>query len=251
MVYHLGKPMAQTVADSGQAFSSVFNSSMPQRPVERGALRSFGGRPLGPNSYNPTPPEWSCEPERQSSAFASKTQKAGIDKVLTSDIDYLNKPELIPKYVEENAPGTLAYSFPRHEQETQIVRGGDGLLDRFYDVEYGPKLSLHNGVHQSGRKYAASFTSASKRFPLRREQHDLGPGSYEMPSSAVQVRDSKRPHAAFKSLTTGSCFSREANEAPDAIQTNQYAEISKVWTSKGLAFSTRERFPRQRPKWKD
>jgi len=251
MVYHLGKPMAQSVIDSGQAFSSVFNSSVPQRPSERGALRSYGGRPLGPNSYTPTPPGWAIDPERQSSAFASKTQKSTLDKVLTSDIDYMNKPELVNRLVDENAPGSLGYTWPRHEHEMVLTHGGDGLLDRYYDVDFGDKESLATGVHQSARKYASSFTSASKRFPPRREQHDLGPGSYEMPPSAVQVRDAKRANYAFKSLTTGGSFTREANEPPDAIQSSQYAEQSKHWISKGLAFSTRERFPRQRPRWKD
>jgi len=243
--------MAQSVIDSGQAFSSVFNSSVPQRPVERGALRSYGGRPLGPNSYSPAPPPWTLEGERQSSAFASKTQKSGLDKVLTSDIDYLNKPELVSHAVMENAPGSLGYTWPRHEHEMVMTNGGDGALDRYYDVDSLGKQSLQTGVHQSGRKYASSFTSASKRFPPRKDQHELGPGAYEMPPSAVTVKDAKRANYAFKSLTTGSAFSREANEPPDAIQSSQYAEQSKHWTSKGLAFSTRERFPRQRPRWKD
>jgi len=242
--------MAQAVIDSGQAFSSVFNSSVDQRPVDKGALRKYGGRPLGPNSYSPAPPAWMMEPERQSSAFASKTQKSGLQKVLTSDIDYLNKPELA-QVVIGDSPGSGGYTWPRHEHEVVISHGGDGLLDRWYDADCYGKQTLATGVQQSTRKYASSFTSASKRFPPRKDQHDLGPGAYESPASAVQVRDAKRANYAFKSLTIGSSFTREANEPPDAIQSSQYADMSKHWTSRGLAFSTRERFPRQRPRWKD
>jgi len=242
--------MAQAVIDSGQAFSSVFNSSVPQRPAEKSALRSYGGRPLGPNSYSPTPPGWMFEPERQSSAFASKTVKGVTEAALTADIDYLNKPQLLTQVIGDS-PGSRGYTWPRHEHEMILGPGGDGLLDRVYDPDYGGKQTVANGVINSGRKYASSFTSASKRFPAVRQPHEMGPGSYEEPRVAVQVKDAKRSSYAFKSLTTGSTFTKESNEPPDAIQSSQYAEQARHWTSKGLAFSTRERFPRQRPRWKD
>merc|ERR1711918_168718 len=104
------------------------------------------------------------EPERQSSAFASKTQKNVVGKMLTSDIDYVSKPELVG-VVHGDSPGSLGYTWPRHEHEVVIRQGGDGLLDCYYDVDYGGKQALVTGVHQSSRKYASSFTSASKRFP--------------------------------------------------------------------------------------
>lgn len=193
---------------------------------------------------------WMREPERQSSTFASKTQKTHLDKVLTSEIDFLNKPELVGRVLGD-APGHRGFTWTKHDREIVITNGGDGILDRYYDCDFGAKQSLASGIHTSHRKYASSFTSTTKRFPPRVQQHDLGPGAYEMPASSVQVKDAKRMNYGFKSETTGSSFTREANEPPDAIQSSQYADQAKHWTSKGLAFSTRERFPRQRPKWKD
>ena len=38
--------MAQEAAETPQSYSSVFNSSVPQRPVAGAAARSYGGRPL-------------------------------------------------------------------------------------------------------------------------------------------------------------------------------------------------------------
>merc|ERR1711988_2031215 len=115
------------------------------------------------------------------------------------DIDYMNKPESVRKTVGD-APGSFGYTWPRHEHETVMTHGGDGLLDRIYDVDTGPKQMLATAMQYSSRKYASSFTSGSKRFFPQREQHELGPGSYEMPASAVQVRDAKRANYAFKSL---------------------------------------------------
>jgi len=240
--------MAQATLESNQAFSSVFNSSVPQRPVVKSALRSYGGRPLGPTSYNPPTPEWMRDPERESSVFASKTQKSSIKKMLTSDIDFLNKPELLHK-VHGDVPGSLGYSWPRKSHEINIGRSGDELVDRWYDADVGAKQTLATNVQRSPRKYASSFSSASKRFSQTRQTHELGPGAYEIPIVAVQVKDAKRESYAFKSLTSTGFVAPKANEAPDMIQSSQYADLAKHWTSKGLPFSTRERFPRQRVRW--
>ena len=135
------------------------------------------------------------EQERQSSTFASKTQKTHLDKVLTSEIDFLNKPELVG-HVLGDAPGHKGFTLSKHEREIVITNGGDGVLDRYYDCDVGNKQSFATGVQSSHRKYASSFTSASKRFPPRVQQHDLGPGAYEMPASAVQVRVARCAAAA-------------------------------------------------------
>ena len=51
-----GKTMSQEAAETPQSYSSVFNSSVPQRPAFKPP--SYGGRPLGPHTYDPAPPGW-------------------------------------------------------------------------------------------------------------------------------------------------------------------------------------------------
>ena len=69
--------------------------------------------------------------------------------------------------------------------------------------------------------------------------------------ASVAVREPKRNSYTFKSQTTGSVFGASSNEPPDNVQSIQSAVLNRHWTSKGSAFSTRERFPRVRAKWKD
>lgn len=69
--------------------------------------------------------------------------------------------------------------------------------------------------------------------------------------ASVAVREPKRNSYTFKSQTTGSVFGASSNEPPDNVQSIQSAILNRHWTSKGSAFSTRERFPRVRAKWKD
>ena len=40
-------------------------------------------------------------------------------------------------------------------------------------------------------------------------------------------------------------------EAPSTVTDALFARQARAWTSKGYAFSTRERFPRVRKRWKD
>ena len=68
---------------------------------------------------------------------------------------------------------------------------------------------------------------------------------------SVRVRDPKRMNYTFKSQSSGSVFGAPAGQPPDTVQSIQSAILRKHWTSKGVAFSTRERFPRNRPRWKD
>ena len=70
-------------------------------------------------------------------------------------------------------------------------------------------------------------------------------------NAQVRVRDPKRMNYTFKSETSSSLFGAEAGQPPDTVQSIQSAILSRHWTSKGVAFSTRERFPRARPRWKD
>ena len=41
------------------------------------------------------------------------------------------------------------------------------------------------------------------------------------------------------------------DEAPSTVTDALFARQARAWTSKGYAFSTRERFPRVRKRWKD
>lgn len=232
------------LSKTARSYSSVFNSSVPQRPPDRAVSRSYGGRPLGPNSYHPSPPEWLVEPERETSAFASKTQMRMAELPLTAELDFLGAPEQMTLQYR-SAPGSrgLTWPVPPPPRENHRMPG----LDQFSDAE----ISLENDVLHSARKYAASFQSNSKRMPTTREQHQLGPGSYDVQKSSVTVNDPKRASYAFKSETNNSMFRDAKNEPPDAVQSIQSAILARHWTSKGLAFSTRERFPRARPKWKD
>jgi hypothetical protein len=193
--------------------------------------RSLGGRPLGPHSYSPVPPSWLVQPERESSAFASKTVKGSIEHTLTENIDYINNPQLVAK-TQHDAPGTGAFTWPRHD-DVNIVRGETHITSQLvYDVDSGTKQTLATGVHESRRRYASSFVSSSKRFPPLALQHELGPGSYDMPpstASAVQTRDPKRASCSFKSLTDARTFRVVSNEPPDAIQSPLYAEVAKNW----------------------
>ena len=80
----------------------------------------------------------------------------------------------------------------------------------------------------------------------------MAPGSYDPPPGCVQIKDANRPTYQFKSTADYSTFgSRAPNEPPDMIHSPLMAMQAANWTSKGFPFSTRERFPRVRSKWKD
>lgn len=124
-------------------------------------------------------------PGQQSSAFASKTQKSTVTKLLTSDIDFLNKPEILHS-VQNDIPGVNGYSWPR-EAQVKVRAEKNGPLDCFYNADAFQKETLAKHVIHSPRKYASSFASEAKRFCPKREPHELGPGSYETNTSAVQA----------------------------------------------------------------
>ena len=80
----------------------------------------------------------------------------------------------------------------------------------------------------------------------------MAPGSYDPPPGCVQIKDANRPTYQFKSTADYSTFGSSApNEPPDMIHSPLMAMQAAKWTSKGFPFSTRERFPRVRSKWKD
>lgn len=211
-------------------------------------MRRSGGRPLGPNTYSPAPLRWLVEPERQTSAFASKTRKGQLAAPLTADIDFYSQQTT--ELTRGDAPGTRGFTWSKRPI-TDAPGTRAPPLDVCYDVDTGTKQTLVSSVARSSLKYASTFQSNAKRFVPRDEATALGPGAYASPPSAVQIRDAKRASSAFKSLTVAKGSYVEQNAPPDNIQSSTYADQAKKWTSKGLAFSTRERFPRSRPKWKD
>lgn len=235
-----------------RSFSSVFNSSVPQRPVERGPARAYGGRPLGPNTYNPSMPRWHKDPQRAMGVFTSKTPLRQYDTPLTSQIDYLGHAGQLTSSRAE-LPGSRGHGWPDVPDPLSVNR--DPGLDNFCDAVTG---SVSGDVAVSSRKYAPVFQSAHKRnqdrasldlvaMPAgfsRATSPMLGPGVYDTPMNEVHVRDPKRASYTFKSQTVSDIFGTPAGQPPDAVQSIQSAILSRHWTSKGVAFSTRERFPR-------
>lgn len=235
-----------------RSFSSVFNSSTPQRPTARSAAAAFGGRPLGPNTYHPVQPKWLHEPERPVSVFASKTVLREYEVPLTAQLDFLAKPAQLSASMG-SAPGAGGLRWPAPPEPREPVR--DHGLDEFCDTVNG---SLGAEVLRTSRNYASSFQSNGKRTGAEdavgfkaETSPALGPGVYELPLASVTIKEPKRATYTFKSQTSGSVFGAQSNEPPDNVQSIQSAILSRHWTSKGSAFSTRERFPRVRPRWKE
>ena len=182
------------------------------------------------------------------STFKSSTKLRSYKTPLTADIDFLQAPEAGVRASQGAAPSSQGHAWPQALEPRELAR--DPGLDDFGEVR---SHSFADTVQNSSRKYAASFTSSAKRMPPP-EAHtpaSLGPGAYDHMVTAVRVMDPKRPNYTFKSQTAGSLFNLHANQPPDTIQPIQSAILRRDWTAKGVAFSTRERFPRNRPKWKE
>jgi len=244
MPNHNGLTFAQEAAASHRSYSAVFNSSVPQRQQE--SAKAAYGRVLGPQAYHVPGPVWAHQVDirHQTSAFASKTNKSKESRPITADVDFVNKPAMISAFRSE-APGTR--SLPWGVLEQRPVARRDKQYDGFLDPDVGTKQSLGTSVGASARGYAASFKSVDNRFKFK-EGSKLGPGSYEAQGS-VQVHDPKRQSHAFRSTLKSTFKEGASNEPPDSIHSPQQAAMARTWTSKGFAFSTRERFPRVRPHW--
>jgi len=136
MGYHLGKTMVQEAAEEGHNNPAyLLNSSLPQRPAIIGQLAkpaSYGGRPLGPHSYDVPSMPWMDEPERPTASFASKTVVGKETPPVTAEIDFLNKPELID-FQRQVAPGFHSYTWGKQAQRPSDP--SDAKLDKFYDVD--------------------------------------------------------------------------------------------------------------------
>jgi len=250
-----GKSFTVESADHICSLSHIFNSSVPQRASV--TKPSIGGRVLGPQTYQPPQPRWVYEPRRMGSSFCSKSAKGIVnDRTITSDVDFLNKPELYAT-VRECAPGSKTLPWmrvdparPRTHPASNTPNTPYVAVDVMYDANFPPKQTLATGVVESSRKYASSFTSAERRFKEATQNTTLGPGQYEMATSTVQIIDPKRASSAFKTVAPPS-IAKAPSEAPDMIHNPLLAQQAKTWTSKGFAFSTRERFPRVRARWQD
>ena len=106
---------------TARTFSSVFNSSVPQRPVQKSMDRQFGGRPLGPNTYHPTPPPWHYDPNREGSTFASKTQLRSYETPITAQLDFLGHAGQVPLTIA-SAPLSRTYRASRGRSVASLVR---------------------------------------------------------------------------------------------------------------------------------
>ena len=236
------------VPHSTRTFNSVFSSSTPQRPGI--SVPSYGSRPLGPTTYHPRGPAWHNDPSRMTSTFLSKVpNRTKMGTPLTCEIDYLESPERSMRATLTSGPSSHGHAWPNALEPRELMR--DKAFDDFCEIDVG---TLSSAVTHSSRRYASSFQSASKRMPSDTDGATspvLGPGAYDTAKASIVVHEPKRANYTFKSQTQGSLFDAHANQPPDAIQSIQTAILLRHWTSKGSAFSTRERFPRVRKRWKD
>jgi hypothetical protein len=231
------------------SYESVFKSSVPQRPTPKTAAQLFGGRPVGPTTYNPTNNliKWENDVERMNASFKSKTKLNKQEIPITHEVDWMEDPFGAMHAVLSSSPSAHGHGWPAALEPREPVR--DPGLD-FFSSSMDGQLSFEVGRHP--RKYAGVFQSRAPRLQsTMHQEHDLGPGAYDTNAASVSVKDPKRANATFKSQTTTALFDAVANQPPDAIQPIQSAILCKHWTSSGCPFSTRERFPRERRKWKD
>jgi hypothetical protein len=180
--------------------------------------------------------------------FQSSTQYDKVKPRLTDQLDFLKNPEVGYNASMPLVPSSrgIKWSLPRDYQEPHRDPG----LDEFCQIEIG---TLGGEMLTSPRKYAPVFNSAVKRFKPVYETMtgpELGPGSYDFEPS-ISVHEPNRQSYPFKSQASNTMFDKAANQPPDAIQSIQSAILMRHWTSRGVAYSTRERFPRQRARWKD
>ena len=206
---------------TGRTFSSVFNSSVPQRPDASAAPRYDGGRPIGPNTYKPPSPKWHIDPIRENAVFSSKTALRTYAVPLTAQLDFLGHADQV-SIERGEAPGARGLHWPDPPQPREAVR--DPGLDEFCDAM--SFLDVSSQVLTSSRKYAASFQSATKRThePAAPTSPQLGPGVYDLHLESVRVRDPRRMNYTFKSQTSASLFGVPANQPPDSVQSIQSAQ---------------------------
>lgn len=190
------------------------------------------------------------DPLRMNSVFSSKTKLSTYKEPLTAHLDFLaNAEQLKAQY--GSAPGTHGLRWPKEPPTITPYR--DPGLDEFSN-SVGHTLELN--VLNSSRRYASSFESVSQRGKAAIDGDtppELGPGYYDLASgsAAIRVHDPRRASANFKSVKPELLVGSSVSQPPDNIQSIQSAILMKHWTSKGVAFSTRERFPKVRARWKD
>jgi len=254
------------------SLSHIFNSSQPQRAEIVANLTKGSGRILGPQTYHLPPLEWITEPLRQGSSFISKSGKGIVNyRTVTSDVDFYHQPEVIEK-LQPGYYGRHSLPWPRghghHDPSAPLV--GDALcsVDKFYDTDVldasrapftgtqaaiPPKQSFATEIELSTRKYAGVFASQKPRFKDANADCDLGPGQYEVATATIQIIDPKRASSAFKSVVKPS-IAIPPSEAPDVMVVGNpvLERQAKAWRLPGQGvFSTRERFPRVRPRWNE
>lgn len=242
MPHHLGKTMGEVSHESGRAYSHIFRSSVLQRPADK----TLKEKKPAPGQYHPPNPEWiTGDPRMPTSAFSSKVKKSVPPRAVTAEVDYVNNPLL---YARTNslAPGTGSLPWGTQEQRVEAKR--DKPFDGFIVPDTGNKMTLGTAMEHSTRVYAATFKSNDNRFRFK-DGNPLGPGSYDTNAATIKIIDPKRQSSAFKAQLT-TAFGQKATSQPlDNIHTPQLAMMAMAWTSRGMGFSTRERFPRVRPQW--
>jgi hypothetical protein len=240
---HNGKSMSNACIASARAYSHIFNSSQEQRPN----IVQHGNERVGPQTYYTSKP-W-LHYDRDGTLHATPAFKDTQLKMkppfpsVTAEVDFIDPDRLACS--QRNSK-----SLPWSTTPQRLPPNTQATVDKIYDPKYGRTASLERQLETSARAYAAVFMSQQKRFkqPAGDVNVELGPGKYDIPSACMRIKNPNRATPTFKSTPwykVKPLHAPQVHQAPDAI----YSPTSALGTRSGFAYSTRERFPKQRPTW--
>jgi len=170
----------------------VFRSSVPQREDLDALLLpkefsvhctpiSYGGRVLGPTSYD-LPRDWSSDAARNTSQFASKATRLHSPALpLSAQHEFLVETSATQQSMKASAPYTLGRTWTTSPRTPNPPMRDPGL-EKFSNPQAS---SLATSIEGSQRRYRASFHSNAARFhkPASMTGTGVGPGSYDTGSS--------------------------------------------------------------------
>ena len=204
------------------SYGSVFKSDSVQRPYPPTAV-SFGGRILGPDTYDGAvrAQPWLDEKDmfREGSSFASHVAKVGPDwagqqaqlgkggnnsRPLTAEIDFSREPArtrsaLQPPGGLPAVPGAYGKSWPVAVEPPPPPR--DYGLELQSDALYRPEGSLAEAMVSSGLNYTHSFRSSQSRLHPPPKLCD-GQQNFLVPpaaaTNAMHVKEPRRISSTFR-----------------------------------------------------
>lgn len=169
---------------------SVFDSSTPQRlppcplPPPRtlyvqSVPISYGGRTLGPTTYDVGRTGWVTDPKRKASQFASRGPRlhqpepplSAKHDFLSSGVDTLTR---VSKHAMPLSRATAFTTTPREPVPLPRDEGQEAVLD--------PQVgSIAARVTASSHSYRSSFRSGQERLCVHKTTtaRELGPGAYD------------------------------------------------------------------------